>query len=95
LIFGLLTFDYTFKVDVWSSGCVVIEMLSGQPPWAEQNFENPFRALYHIGHTDNLPRIPEVSDVGRQFVLSCLTRDPDQRPTAEQLLEHDWLHFED
>lgn len=88
----LLTGDYNSKVDIWSSGCVVIEMLSGQPPWAEQNFENPFRALYHIGHSDNIPVIPEkLSDVGRSFVMACLTRDPDHRPSADQLLQHEWL----
>ena len=47
----------------------VIEMLSGKPPWSEQNFENPFRALYHIGHSTNLPKIPDtVSDLGRSVL---------------------------
>jgi calcium/calmodulin-dependent protein kinase I len=32
-----------------------------------------------------------VSDTARQFVRSCLTIDPTNRPTAGQLLEHKWL----
>lgn len=41
--------DYTFKIDIWSLGCVIIEMATAKQPWDEENFENPFRALYHIG----------------------------------------------
>jgi serine/threonine protein kinase len=41
--------DYTYKIDIWSLGCVIIEMATAKQPWDEENFENPFRALYHIG----------------------------------------------
>jgi calcium/calmodulin-dependent protein kinase I len=32
-----------------------------------------------------------VSDTARDFVATCLTVDPDKRPTAAQMLEHPWL----
>lgn len=41
--------NYSRKVDIWSLGCVIIEMATAKTPWAECNFTNPFRALYHIG----------------------------------------------
>jgi len=41
--------NYNSKIDVWSLGCVIIEMATGKAPWSEEHFENPFRALYHIG----------------------------------------------
>ena len=88
----MLVGDYNSKVDVWSLGCVIIEMASAKPPWSEQNFENPFRALYHIGNSDAIPAIPDtLSEEGRAFVRLCLTRDPDHRPTAAEMLKHDWL----
>ncbi len=88
----VLVGDYNSKVDVWSLGCVIIEMASAKTPWSEQNFENPFRALYHIGNTTNIPKIPDsLSADGRRFVLRCLTRNPDLRPTAAELLEDEWL----
>lgn len=88
----VLVGDYNSKVDVWSLGCVIIEMASGKPPWAEQNFENPFRALYHIGNSNAIPKIPDtLSDVGKEFVVACLSRDPDKRPSAAELLRHPWL----
>jgi predicted Ser/Thr protein kinase len=88
----VLVGNYNAKVDVWSMGCVIIEMLTSKPPWAEQNFENPFRALYHIGNTDSIPQIPEnISAVGHDFIKCCLTRDPDKRPSSRELLSHEWL----
>jgi serine/threonine protein kinase len=88
----VLTGTYSNKVDIWSLGCVVIEMASGKPPWSECAFENPFRALYHIGNSDATPRIPDsLSPEGRDFVTRCLQRDPNKRADAEELLQHKWL----
>jgi len=33
--------------DIWSVGCTVIEMATGQPPWVE--FTDQVCALFHIG----------------------------------------------
>jgi serine/threonine protein kinase len=27
--------SYTYKADIWSVGCLVVEMLTGQHPWAQ------------------------------------------------------------
>jgi calcium/calmodulin-dependent protein kinase I len=35
-----------------------------------------------------------VSDTARNFVSTCLTTDPEKRPTAAQMLEHEWLTSE-
>lgn len=88
----VLTGNYNSKVDIWSLGCVIIEMASGKPPWSEHNFENPFRALYHIGNSNSLPKFPDnLSPLAYDFLRLCLTRDPDKRPSAEELLKHPWL----
>ena len=88
---------YNTKVDVWSLGCVLIEMASGKAPWDERMHEitNQFRLLYIIGHTDDKPAIPaNLSHDCRQFVDLMLTKDPERRPTARELLGHPWLREE-
>lgn len=88
----VLVGNYNSKVDIWSLGCVIIEMATGKAPWAEENFENPFRALYHIGHSGSIPALPpSLSALGKEFLLLCLQRDPEKRPNAATLLKHAWL----
>jgi mitogen-activated protein kinase kinase kinase len=60
---------YTGKADVWSIGCVVIEMLSGHRPWAGLS---EISAMYLIG-TSGRPDIPErISADAQQFCIYCL-----------------------
>lgn len=48
--------------------------------------------MFKIGNSKELPVIPNtLSRTGREFVRLCLQRDPAQRPTAAQLLEHPFV----
>jgi len=88
----VMTGSYNSKVDVWSVGCVIIEMMTATEPWSEHRFENHFQALYHIGKQNALPRFPaNMSPLGINFLSLCLTRDPVKRPEASALLKHPWL----
>ncbi|XP_057864627.2 mitogen-activated protein kinase kinase kinase 5-like [Cryptomeria japonica] len=76
--------------DIWSLGCTVVEMATGRSPWT--NASNPLAALYLIGCSDELPELPAcLSPQGRDFLDKCFRRDPKQRWTAAQLLEHPFL----
>ncbi|KAM3579407.1 mitogen-activated protein kinase kinase kinase [Umbelopsis sp. WA50703] len=82
---------YSAKVDIWSTGCTVIEMFTGQRPWLALN---QLAALYNLGHY-NKPPIPEnISEEARQFLDLCLTIDPDKRPTAADLLAHPFCRLD-
>lgn len=84
--------QYDRKVDIWSLGCVMIEMATAKLPWHECNFENPFQSLFHIGNSDATPNIPDhLSIPCKDFVRQCLTRNPAKRPDAEELLRHEFL----
>eukprot|EP01064_Diplonema_japonicum_P035697 TRINITY_DN7820_c0_g1_i1.p1 TRINITY_DN7820_c0_g1~~TRINITY_DN7820_c0_g1_i1.p1 ORF type:complete len:942 (+),score=108.03 TRINITY_DN7820_c0_g1_i1:30-2828(+) len=79
------------KVDVWSIGCTVVEILNkGNPPWPE--FPTQWAAIYHIANSGNIPEVPSfLSKVCADFVLMCLRRNSSDRPTVSTLLKHPWL----
>jgi len=79
---------YGRKADVWSFGCVIIEMGSASPPWGK--LDNHMAAMYKIGMTEETPSLPsQLSAAARDFATCCLQRDPEKRPTAKELLQHD------
>uniref|UniRef100_A0A8C6T2U5 non-specific serine/threonine protein kinase n=1 Tax=Neogobius melanostomus TaxID=47308 RepID=A0A8C6T2U5_9GOBI len=81
---------YGTEVDIWSLGIMVIEMVDGEPPYFN---EPPLQAMRRI--RDNLPpRLKEshkVSSVLRSFLDRMLVREPSQRSTAQDLLQHSFL----
>ncbi|KAI9250813.1 hypothetical protein EDC94DRAFT_622508 [Helicostylum pulchrum] len=80
--------NYNAKIDIWSLGCTVIEMLTGNHPWLDLNM---LAALYSLGKYQ-APPIPEYlpEDV-KNFLNLCFTINPEDRPTAEQLLTHPFV----
>lgn len=84
---------YSAKVDIWSLGCVVLEMLAGKRPWSN---EAVISAIYKIGKTKLAPPIPnDISEDAKDFVHQCFTIDSAKRPTAEKLLEHRFMKVEE
>ncbi|KAL3630624.1 hypothetical protein CASFOL_023608 [Castilleja foliolosa] len=79
----------SLPVDIWSLGCTVLEMATAKPPWSQ--YEG-IAAMFKIGNSKELPAIPDyLSDEGKEFVMLCLQRNPQNRPTAAQLLEHPFV----
>ncbi|CAN6563630.1 unnamed protein product [Malus baccata var. baccata] len=79
---------YGFAADIWSLGCTVLEMLTGQPPYFPLEWT---QALFQIG-SGKLPPVPKsLSSDAKDFILKCLQVDPNSRPTAAQLLNHPFV----
>jgi serine/threonine protein kinase len=87
----VLSNRYNSKVDIWSLGCVVIEMASGKDPWSERKFQSPLQTMFVLAQDGALPAFPPLSPKGTDFLKQCFTRDPQKRPSAAELLQHPWL----
>jgi mitogen-activated protein kinase kinase kinase len=65
---------YSAKVDIWSLGCVVLEMFAGRRPWSK---EEAVGAIYKIANGE-MPPIPDeirekISPLAIAFMLDCFT----------------------
>ncbi|KAL8540674.1 hypothetical protein ACS0TY_002058 [Phlomoides rotata] len=79
---------YGRAADIWSLGCTVLEMLTGQIPYSHLE---GMQALFRIGRGE-LPPIPNtLSKDAQDFILKCLQVNPDHRPLAAELLEHPFV----
>ncbi|KAK1666598.1 hypothetical protein QYE76_054757 [Lolium multiflorum] len=76
--------------DVWALGCTVIEMATGRAPWS--GIDNVLAAVHRIGYTDAVPDMPAwLSAEAKDFLAACFARNPHDRRTAAELLEHPFL----
>ncbi|CAK8675148.1 mitogen-activated protein kinase kinase kinase 4-like isoform X2 [Clavelina lepadiformis] len=79
---------YGRAADVWSVGCVVIEMTTGKRPWHDHE---PFQILYKVG-MGSKPTIPaNISEDGKSFILHCLEEDPSRRWNIQSLQSHPFV----
>lgn len=70
--------QYGFKADIWSLGCTVLEMLTRKTP--------------HVMESGKLLDLPDLpSEHSRDFIMKCLKVNPDDRPSAAELLQHPFV----
>ncbi|CAG5133164.1 unnamed protein product [Candidula unifasciata] len=81
---------YDCVADIWSLGITALEMAEGKPPYGDIH---PMRAIFMIP-TKPPPSFrkpdrwsPEFID----FVSKCLVKNPENRATAAELLDHDFI----
>uniref|UniRef100_A0A665UXC6 non-specific serine/threonine protein kinase n=1 Tax=Echeneis naucrates TaxID=173247 RepID=A0A665UXC6_ECHNA len=81
---------YGTEVDVWSMGIMVVEMVDGEPPYFS---ETPVAAMKRLRDepAPTVRNISQISPVLKDFLDRMLTRDPLERASSTDLLEHPFL----
>ncbi|KAJ9174800.1 hypothetical protein P3X46_013405 [Hevea brasiliensis] len=97
--------EYGFEADIWSLGCTVVEMLIRDFPYshfkelhakstdplkdfkADLELEVQKGSILHYLPKYSLHDYPLALD----FIERCLKRNPNERPTADTLLEHKFV----
>ncbi|XP_022225883.1 serine/threonine-protein kinase hippo [Drosophila obscura] len=81
---------YDCVADIWSLGITALEMAEGKPPYGDIH---PMRAIFMIPQKPP-PSFREPDRWSTEFidfVSKCLVKAPDERATATELLEHEFI----
>ncbi|KXN83851.1 MAP kinase kinase kinase mkh1 [Leucoagaricus sp. SymC.cos] len=87
---------YDGKIDIWSVGCMVMEMWSGEKPWgADENF---YTIMLKLNEKRTSPPVPvqlqkELPPDAHKFRELCFHINPVQRPSAGELKQHPYLRL--
>ncbi|XP_069958395.1 serine/threonine-protein kinase 3 isoform X3 [Cherax quadricarinatus] len=82
---------YDCVADIWSLGITALEMAEGKPPYGDIH---PMRAIFMIP-TKPPPSFREPDQWQPEFidfVSRCLVKNPEERATASELLQHQFIH---
>ncbi|XP_018797730.1 PREDICTED: serine/threonine-protein kinase hippo [Bactrocera latifrons] len=81
---------YDCVADIWSLGITALEMAEGKPPYGDIH---PMRAIFMIPQKPP-PSFREPDRWSAEFidfVSLCLVKNPDERATASDLLNHEFI----
>lgn len=75
---------HSISADIWSLGCLLIEMLTAQPPYMDMTTDK--KKVLQMIASGVKPSYPlNISAKCHDFLDACLVVNPLQRATAEQL----------
>ncbi|GET01953.1 aurora kinase A [Rhizophagus clarus] len=78
---------YNEKVDVWALGIICYELLVGTPPFESIGFHPTIQRIV----LDEVTIPDYVSREARDIIIMLLQKNPINRPSMEQVLNHPWI----
>ncbi|ETN40681.1 uncharacterized protein HMPREF1541_04960 [Cyphellophora europaea CBS 101466] len=79
----------SLKSDIWSVGCLIVEMFTGSRPFPSMT---TLQTLFAVGSNNETPSIPEAaSEEAKGFLAKTFEADHTKRPGADELLKERFL----
>ena len=84
--------DYGLECDMWSLGVIAYILLCGYPPFRGRSTNEQFKSIVRGRYTFPVSRVwGIISDPAKEFISSLLTLSPEDRTTASDALEAEWI----
>ena len=82
---------YTKACDMWSIGVITYILLCGYPPFYGDSDSEIFRSVRNAIYDYPSPEWDTISSSARNFIDGLLCKDPGQRMSAREALQHSWI----
>lgn len=86
------------KADIWSAGIVLYAMVANHFPWSSDDSLPPERMVHETARqiiSGEIPLPEGLSFELENLLFNMLNVDPEERPTAEDILQHPWMELDD
>jgi serine/threonine protein kinase len=83
--------DIDIRSDIYAFGCVLYEMLTGNPPFVCKTMENYFYNHLKVIPDPVVNRIPEVPEKLNHLIMKCLEKEPERRYKDFSVLKNELL----
>jgi calcium/calmodulin-dependent protein kinase I len=90
----LMQMPYGKECDYWSIGVVAFILLSGTPPFYEEDNFALFEQIKACKYDFEVETWQSVSAEGKDFVSKILVADPKVRLTCQSMLDHPWMSID-
>eukprot|EP01006_Ploeotia_vitrea_P032140 TRINITY_DN64409_c0_g1_i1.p1 TRINITY_DN64409_c0_g1~~TRINITY_DN64409_c0_g1_i1.p1 ORF type:complete len:428 (-),score=3.70 TRINITY_DN64409_c0_g1_i1:206-1489(-) len=82
---------HRWQADIWSLGCAVMEMLTAKRPF--HGICNTYHSFVKMLAEHSTPPLSVgiTEPLARDFILSCLQKDPSKRPSCATLSQHPFV----
>ncbi|CAL8090942.1 unnamed protein product [Calicophoron daubneyi] len=81
-----------FYTDMWAIGVLSYVLLSGLSPFSGANTEDTLNRVANGDYTFDHENFRNISDKAKDFIRKLLQKQPNQRMTVYEALEHPWLN---
>ena len=88
----ILQQNYDTKTDIWSLGITSVELAESEPPFLDLKQIAVMNKIAKSPPTvEEVINVEEYSESFVDFIRQCLIVDPNKRPTAKELIEHEFI----
>lgn len=86
---------YGLQADIWSLGVIFFILLSGYPPFADEDQKRLFEQIKAAAYSFADPVWDSISDMAKDLIAKILVPDPARRLKASEILRHPWMTLDD